>query len=375
MRNFLSFLFLFSICFGFAQKKDSLSVEEQLRRDKNIQAGNPFKKFGYTPKIHTLSKGKYLEFHDLDSIVKIGSFSYHVKRKSITDYFQEETNYSEATLRPEIISRWFSPDPLSDEFPSWSPYNFVYNNPIRMVDPTGLAPEDWIKNNKTGQFEWRNEVTSVSNTPKNYTYVGKTDNSIVENLFGQSSYKTSDWDAGLISVSDFNNPYSAKGAAFNNMSAQTTMSVGLLADVTTSLNGDGSVNSKEFNGINVYVSVSGKVIAPYPGVDIKLNSKSMTFGGNAMNIHTPGSNGEFIQGGDVPTLTYDSLLKSNTIQTNFRSSSTLGVNFKGQYSNNGFSMSFLGAAGLIGVPNSTNLNVNLNFNNTANPVVLDKNKM
>lgn len=52
---------------------------------------------------------------------------------------QTETIYSEATLRPEIVSRWMSPDPLSDEFPSWSPYNFVYNNPIIYIDPDGRA--------------------------------------------------------------------------------------------------------------------------------------------------------------------------------------------------------------------------------------------
>lgn len=139
----LFIILLFSINLSFAQEKQ-LSEEEKAKRERNIQAGNPFKEFGYKPKIATLSKGKYLEFHDLDSIVKIGSFSFHVKNKTINGYSQEETKYSEATLRPEIVSRWFSPDPLSEEFPSWSPYNFTMNNPIRFIDPDGRAPMDII---------------------------------------------------------------------------------------------------------------------------------------------------------------------------------------------------------------------------------------
>jgi hypothetical protein len=136
----LSVLFLaFEI--SFSQTKDSLNSEEKARREKNIQAGNPFKEFGYKPKIATLSKGKYLEFHDLDSIVKIGSFSYHVKNKTITGYTRIDPNNSEAGLSPEVISRWMSPDPLSDEFPNWSPYTFTNDNPIYFTDPTGLAPE------------------------------------------------------------------------------------------------------------------------------------------------------------------------------------------------------------------------------------------
>lgn len=140
---FLFFMLLFAFGVSFSQEKQ-LSEEEKAKRERNIQAGNPFKEFGYKPKIATLSKGKYLEFHDLDSIVKIGSFTYHVKKKSINSYFKSETKYSEATLRPEIVSRWFSPDPLSEEFPSWSPYNFTMNNPIRFIDPDGRAPMDII---------------------------------------------------------------------------------------------------------------------------------------------------------------------------------------------------------------------------------------
>ncbi len=150
MKKLLLFILLLcSISLSFSQEKQ-LSEEEKIKRERNIQAGNPFKEFGYKPKIATLSKGKYLEFHDLDSIVKIGSFTYHVKKKAINGYWHEETKYSEATLRPEIVSRWFNPDPLSEEFPSWSPYNFVKNNPIRFTDPTGLAPVDVIVTSRDG---------------------------------------------------------------------------------------------------------------------------------------------------------------------------------------------------------------------------------
>ena len=135
----LLIVILFSVSFSFAQEEE-LSEKEKARREKNIQAGNPFKRFGYKPKIATLSKGKYLEFHDLDSIVTIGSYSYHVKRKAITGYTKLDTVHPESTLRPEIISRWFSPDPLSDEFPSWSPYTYTNDNPVFFTDPTGLAP-------------------------------------------------------------------------------------------------------------------------------------------------------------------------------------------------------------------------------------------
>lgn len=122
-KRLLLFTLFLSFGFGFAQTKDSLSVEEQERRKRNIEAGNPFKEFGYTPKIATLSQGKYLEWHDLDSIVKIGSYSYHVKKKEITGYKPIDPSNLEDGLSPVIISRWLSPDPLAEEFPSWSPYN------------------------------------------------------------------------------------------------------------------------------------------------------------------------------------------------------------------------------------------------------------
>lgn len=37
------------------------------------------------------------------------------------------------------IGRWASVDPLADQTPGWSGYNYVLDNPLALVDPTGLA--------------------------------------------------------------------------------------------------------------------------------------------------------------------------------------------------------------------------------------------
>lgn len=106
-----------------------------------VSAQNPFEKFGYTPKIGTLSKGKYIEHFDTDSIVQIGSVLFNPFTKKITGFVVQETVYSEATLQPEIVSRWLTPDPLADEREWVNPYNFVQNNPILRIDPDGLLDD------------------------------------------------------------------------------------------------------------------------------------------------------------------------------------------------------------------------------------------
>jgi hypothetical protein len=138
-------ILLFTLCFlvlgiTFAQEEE-FSKEEKERREKNIQAGNPFAEFGYKAKVATLSKGKYLEVHDLDSIVKIGSSLWHVRKQKIVGNVQQDTTDIYRQPLFETAGRWLSPDPLAEEFPEWSPYNYTMNNPIKYTDPTGLAPE------------------------------------------------------------------------------------------------------------------------------------------------------------------------------------------------------------------------------------------
>lgn len=38
------------------------------------------------------------------------------------------------------LGRWHTMDPLSDKFYNWTPYNYVFNNPMIFIDPFGLDP-------------------------------------------------------------------------------------------------------------------------------------------------------------------------------------------------------------------------------------------
>ena len=233
---------------------------------------------------------------------------------------------------------------------------------MRFTDPDGRAPFDWIKNSTSGKFEWRNEVTSASNTPKGYSYVGKSDNSIVTNLFGKNNSSNNSRDIGVISAEDFDNAYSANGYALNNATTNTTLSINLSADVSTTYNKDGGIQGKDFKGININASVSGDVVAPYPGVEMSLRGDSMTLQGNEMKVHQTAPNGEIRQGGDVPTLTYDSYWNSSSIQSNSGNSFNLNFNFDGQYMNGNSPMGIPSALGTF-ISNSTNVDTTIKFDN------------
>jgi len=51
-----------------------------------------------------------------------------------TGYYYYGARYYDPTM-----SIFLSVDPLAEDFPGWTPYHYVHNNPINMVDPTGMS--------------------------------------------------------------------------------------------------------------------------------------------------------------------------------------------------------------------------------------------
>jgi hypothetical protein len=71
-----------------------------------------------------------------------------------------------------MVSYFISTDPPAEKYPKMMPYNYTMNNPVRFVDPTGMAPETDFINYETGERthleDGKDQVIAINTNGLNY---------------------------------------------------------------------------------------------------------------------------------------------------------------------------------------------------------------
>ena len=131
--------------------------------------------FSQTNDVATLSKGRYIEVFENDTLQRIGSVMFNTVSNKI-EYFIEESD--SVVKQSTESSRWFSPDPMEAMYPNASPYNFCLNNPINAIDPDGrvviFINGNHFGDGGTAQY-WRQSIYKYETVSTGWNpYIGST---------------------------------------------------------------------------------------------------------------------------------------------------------------------------------------------------------
>lgn len=138
------------------------------------QNNDPYKVFGHDSKVvyeTPVTELLYAKNSDTSSFLK--ALAFDIDNGYVILLGRKDTILDKLKVQPEQLLRWLSVDPLTQKFPNISPYAAFNNNPIRYTDPTGAAPDDWVKNAE-GQIEWDKNAKSQATTKAGSTYLGTT---------------------------------------------------------------------------------------------------------------------------------------------------------------------------------------------------------
>ncbi len=132
---------------------------------------------------------QYLPFGEI--FVSQRNCEFDSRYKFTAKELDNETSYTYFGARyyDSELSAWLSVDPMSDKYPSLSPYCYSANNPVVLVDPNGMDWYDFTDENGNYSQLWRpgNAATIVVNGDT-YQNIGPT-NTIRINKNVEITYK------------------------------------------------------------------------------------------------------------------------------------------------------------------------------------------
>lgn len=99
---------------------------------------NPYEIFGHETKVTYETSVKdylYIENNDTSSITQAIAFDFENGKVLFLD--KTDSIIGKISIDPSQLYIWLSVDPLSNKYPQWSPYAFVFNNPLKYIDPDG----------------------------------------------------------------------------------------------------------------------------------------------------------------------------------------------------------------------------------------------
>ncbi|HMQ49495.1 MAG TPA: RHS repeat-associated core domain-containing protein [Saprospiraceae bacterium] len=94
---------------------------------------------------------QFIEIINSDKFSKVRKIEIHQKTGIVKFIDKNGVVVNEMILEPETVTRFLSVDPMAEERSWVSPYNYVQNNPLNRIDPTG-AIDDPIFDSNTGEF-------------------------------------------------------------------------------------------------------------------------------------------------------------------------------------------------------------------------------
>ncbi|MBF6657303.1 RHS repeat-associated core domain-containing protein [Flavobacterium columnare] len=141
--------------------------------DRKLFIGNSGNNFTFMPDV--LSYNDYYPFGSLipNRHGSTDSYRYGFNGMEKDDELKGEGNSYDfgARMLDPRVGRWFAPDKLEGQYPSYSTYNYTLNNPIYFIDPNGKGPFDWYKN-KYGNYVYDKNVKSQADVGDKGTYKG-----------------------------------------------------------------------------------------------------------------------------------------------------------------------------------------------------------